>query len=62
MINLLLCSHSHNDGPREPQWNVSMATVRGAVHLSIKMINTVSEHFKDRTSLPVGSGSQHVAI
>ena len=31
---LLLCSHSPNDVPPEPQWNVSIAAVRGAVRPS----------------------------
>ena len=30
---MLLCSHSPNDVPPEPQWNVSIAAVRGAVRL-----------------------------
>ena len=33
---LLLCSHSHYDVPLEPQRNVSMAAVRGAVRPSIR--------------------------
>ena len=38
---LLLCSHSHNDvpsspySPPQPQWNVSMAAVQGAVRPAI---------------------------
>ena len=32
---LLLCSHSHNDVPPKAQRNISMAAVRGAMHLSI---------------------------
>ena len=32
---LLLCSHSSNDVPPEPQRNVSIAAVRGAVRPSI---------------------------
>ena len=32
---LLLRSHSHNDVLPEPQRNISMAAVRGAVRLSI---------------------------
>ena len=32
--NLLLCSHSPNDVPPEPQRNVSIAAVRGPVHPS----------------------------
>ena len=32
---LLLCSHSLNEVPPEPQRNVFMAAVRGAVHPSI---------------------------
>ena len=35
-LNLLLCSHSRNDVPREPQRNVSIAAVRSAVHPSTK--------------------------
>ena len=31
---LLLCSHSPNDVPPEPQWNVSIAAVWGAVRPS----------------------------
>ena len=31
---LLLCSHSPNDVPHEPQRNVSIAAVRGAVRPS----------------------------
>ena len=31
---LLLWSHSPNEVSPEPQWNVSIAAVRGAVHLS----------------------------
>ena len=30
----LLCSHSPNDIPHEPQWNVSIAVVLGTVHPS----------------------------
>ena len=32
---LLLCSHSPNDVPAEPQRNISIAAIRGAVHPSI---------------------------
>ena len=35
---LLLCSHSPNDVPPEPQGNVSIAAVRGAMRLSKSMI------------------------
>ena len=38
---LLLCSHSHNDVPPEPQRNISMAAVRGAVHPSICITNAL---------------------
>ena len=40
---LLLCSHSPNDVPPEPQRNVSIAAVRGAVRPSkVKHLHTVS--------------------
>ena len=32
---LLMCSNYHNDVPREPQQNISMAAVRGAMRPSI---------------------------
>ena len=38
---LLLCSHSHNDVPREPQRNVSIAAVQGAVRLSNSLLPCV---------------------
>ena len=31
----MLCSHSENDVPPEPQWNVTMAGVQGDVRPSI---------------------------
>ena len=34
---LLLCSHSPNDVPPEPEQNVSIAAIRGAVRLSKKV-------------------------
>ena len=40
LIMLLLCSHSHNDVPPEPQRNISMAAVRGAVRPSMSLIMT----------------------
>ena len=38
---LLLCSHSHNDVTPEPQWNVSMASVRGTVCPSIDFTSQI---------------------
>ena len=38
ILLLLLCSHSPNDVPPEPQRNVSIAAVRGAVRPSITVI------------------------
>ena len=34
----LLCSHTPNDVPPEPQWNVSIAAVRGALRPSMKAL------------------------
>ena len=38
VVLLLLCSHSHNDVPHEPQRNVSVAAMRGAVRLSVSNV------------------------
>ena len=38
-VMLLLCSHSPNDVPTEPQRNISIAAVRGAVHPSKICVN-----------------------
>ena len=38
LLLLLLCSHSPNDAPPEPQRNVSIAAVRGAVRPSNSLV------------------------
>ena len=61
--NLLLCSHSPNDVPPEPQRNVSIAAVRGAVrpsnvmYLQAKGMGKVyifgSGHMTNMTAMPM---------
>ena len=41
LLLLLLCSHSLNDVPPEPQRNVSIAAVRGAVRPSSLLFGNV---------------------
>ena len=44
---LLLCSHSPNDVPREPQRNVSIAAVRGAVRPSKNILSFLLPLFQE---------------